>query len=82
MLAYAAGLGVAVLAVSYFGRGIINKLGWIENPRSWFNRTVGILLLLTGIAIITGFDKTMQTFVIEQGWYAPISTVEERLLPQ
>lgn len=79
LAAYTIGLSVALFLVAWLGQALVSKLGWAANPRGWFHRFVGFLLVATGIAIIGGFDKQFQAFVLEQGWYDSISGLEERL---
>ena len=50
-----------------------------SNPSGWLRRTVGILLLVVGLAVILGLDKQFQAFVLEQGWYDPIKQFEESI---
>jgi len=80
LLAYAAGLALMLLAVAFFGQGLVQKLGWLNNPNGWFRRTVGVLFLIVGVALITGLDKKFQTFVLESGWYDPIYDLEQKLM--
>lgn len=80
LLAYVAGLAGTLLMVAYLGREFARKLGWLAKPNSVFIRVVGILLIATGIFILFGLDKQVQTFVLDQGWYAPIEHIEQRLM--
>lgn len=79
LLAYAAGLAAILLLIAIAGQALVSRLGWAANPKGWFRRTVGVLFILVGLAVIFGFDKTVQTFVLEQGWYDPIKHIEESL---
>lgn len=79
LAAYTIGLSVALLLVAWFGQALVSRLGWAANPRGWFHRLIGILLILTGVAIVFGLDKQFQAFVLEQGWYDAVSGLEERL---
>lgn len=79
LVAYAAGLGATLLAVAYFGRTVTSKLGWYANPTGRLHRVIGVAFLIVGLGVITGFDKTIQAYVLEQGWYDPVSGLEEYL---
>lgn len=79
LIAYALGLSVALLLVAFLGRAVTAKLGWLSNPNGYFTKVIGILLIIVGIAILFGLDKMLQTFVLEQGWYAPIEGIERML---
>lgn len=79
LTAYAIGLAVALLLIALLGRTIVAKLGWAANPSGWFHKLIGVLLVLAGLAVIFGLDKTFQTYVLDQGYYEPIMKLEERL---
>lgn len=75
--AYAIGLAGMLLLVALLGRALVRRLGWLANPNGWFRRVVGALFVLVGIAIIVGFDKQLQTWILDAGWYDPIAGIEE-----
>lgn len=79
LIVYVLGLGVALLLIALLGRTLVAKLGWAANPSGWFHKLIGTLLLVAGLSVIIGADKSFQTFVLEQGWYDPIIGIEERL---
>ena len=66
-----------VLLVALLGRALVRRLGWLANPNGWFRRTIGVLFVLVGMAIIIGFDKQLQTWILDAGWYDPIAGLEE-----
>lgn len=76
---YAFGLASVLLLVSIAGQSLANRLAGISNSEGWFMRSLGLLFILVGIAVIFGLDKQLQTFILDQGWYAPISDLELRL---
>lgn len=75
--AYAAGLAGMLLLIALLGRGLVRRLGWLADPRGWFRRTIGAAFVLVGIAVITGFDKQLQTWILDAGLYDPIAALEE-----
>lgn len=79
LIAYAVGLGVALLLVAVLGRAIISRLGWAANPEGWFHKFVGLLLIIAGLAVIFGLDKSFQAYVLDRGYYEPIMRLEERI---
>lgn len=76
LMAYALGLGVALFIVSLLGQTAIRRLLKISSSEGMFKRVIGILFIIVGVAIIFGWDRQLQTFIIDQGWYAPISSLE------
>jgi cytochrome c-type biogenesis protein len=79
LLAYAAGLSLVLLLIAYLGQSFAQRLRWVTNPNGWFVRIVGVLFVTVGLMVMFGFDKKAQTYVLEQGWYDPISNLEQRL---
>lgn len=79
LLAYAIGLAAALLLIAFAGQGIIKRLGWLANPHGNFRKVIGVLFIIVGILVLFGIDKDIQTFVLEQGWYDPISNLEKAL---
>lgn len=81
MTLYAAGLSLALLVIALAGRRLTKRLNWVATPNGWFRRALAILLILVGIAVITGFDKKVQTWALEKIPFNSTS-IEEKLLPK
>jgi cytochrome c-type biogenesis protein len=79
LVAYALGLAAILLLIAVAGQAAVAKMGWAANPKGWFRRSMGILFIIVGVAVIIGFDKAVQSYVLEQGWYDPIKSLEETL---
>ena len=79
LTAYAVGLSAALLLVVMAGQSVIKKFRFALNPDGWFNRILGIVLVVVGAFLVFGVDKKIQTYVLDQGWYDPISGIEEAL---
>lgn len=78
LTAYALGLGLTLLVVALLGKAAVQRLGWVANPESWFRKLIGVLFLLVGLAVVLGFDKKVQAYVLERGWYDPVAELEQR----
>jgi len=65
---YALGLFVVMFLVAFFGQKFISKAKWATNKEGWFQKVLGILFLLVGLAIITGTDKKIESYLIDQGF--------------
>lgn len=76
---YALGLWFSVGIVAIFWKTLIKKLNIISNGDWWFKKILGIIIILTGIAIIIGFDKKIETAIIDSGWFG-VTTLEENLI--
>jgi len=79
LLAYMVGLILLLLIIGYGGQKITARFKWAANPSGWFKRILGVILVLVGIAVFTGFDKTIQRKVLEAGYFGPIR-LEQSLL--
>ena len=79
IVAYAIGLAGALLLIAYAGQSAVRRLGWLADPHGRFRKAVGAVFVLVGIAILFGFDRDAQTFILDQGWYDPIGEFEQRL---
>ncbi len=79
LTAYALGMSATLLLIAYLGQVFVSKLRWLSNPNGWFKKVVGMMFITVGIVVIFGIDKKIQTYVLEQGWYDPVSNLELRL---
>lgn len=77
LAAYAIGLGATLLLVALFGQGLTRKMRWLSKPNGTFVRVIGVVFILVGIFVMSGLDKKVQTYVLENGWYDPIMKIEE-----
>ncbi|NYF16909.1 cytochrome c biogenesis protein CcdA [Microbacterium sp. AK009] len=77
VFAYALGLAGTLLLIALLGRRVVQRLGWMAKPDGWFRRAIGAVFVLVGIAVITGFDKQLQTWILDAGLYDPIARFEE-----
>ena len=76
LVAYAVGLAAILLLIAVAGQSVTRRLGWAANPNGRFKKAVGVVFILVGLAVIFGIDKLAQTYVLEQGWYDPVSKLE------
>jgi cytochrome c-type biogenesis protein len=79
LIAYALGLSLSLLALAFLGQGFRTKFKKLSNPSSNFKRAVGLIFIITGLSIGFGLDKKAQEYILEQGWYTPVSELETKL---
>lgn len=79
LLAYAIGLGSMLLLIAYAGQALTTRLGWLANPKGTFKRVIGVVFIVVGLSVMFGLDKKAQTFILDRGWYDPISRLERAL---
>lgn len=79
LLTYAIGLSGILLIVTYLGQNVLVKMGWLNDPKGKFKRVIGVLFLIVGIGVASGYDKKFESFIIERGFYDPVSNLEQNL---
>lgn len=81
LFAYAIGLALVMFLVAFAGQKVMTKLNVAANPNGWFKKGLGILFLIVGIGIFTGYDKVLETAILEAGYF-DITAVEQKILEQ
>lgn len=79
LLAYAIGLSVTLIAIALLGQSFAAKLGWLSNPHGALKKTIGIIFLVIGMAVLFGIDKRIETFILDKGFYDPILNLEQSI---
>lgn len=81
MVVYVIGIALIMSLVAFLGQRLVKKLRWAVNPKGWFKRILGVIFILVGIAVITGFDKQFQTAIVENGTF-DVTKIEQKLLTE
>lgn len=68
---YVLGLCAALLAIALLGQRLIGNARWAADPHSWFRRGLGVVFIVVGLVIITGLDKDLQAWVIQNSPLRP-----------
>lgn len=63
IVSYILGLSVVLLLIGYYGQRFVSKIRFASNSKGWFQRAIATLFIITGLLIITGYDKRLQTWV-------------------
>ncbi len=79
LLAYTLGLMLLLLIVGYGGQAVVKKLRPATNPKGWFKRILGTILIVFGIIFFFGIDKVIETKILDTGYLGPIN-LENSLL--
>lgn len=79
LVAYALGLALILFLIAIFGRVVVDRLRWLSDPHGTFRKVIGVLFLVVGLGVIFGFDKDLQAWILENGWYDPIGNLDESL---
>jgi cytochrome c biogenesis protein CcdA len=79
ILAYVLGLSLILLLIGLIGQKLANKMTGLADSHGLFKRTVGLLFLILGVAIILGYDKKLQIQILDGGFF-DVTKVEQVLL--
>lgn len=85
LLGFVVGLAVALLCVAYFGQQIVNRISTHMQAAGTLKQIFGALIILVGIAVLTGYDKKIEAFILDSGYGATIqleNTLIERFAPK
>lgn len=85
LVGFTFGLAFALLTIAYFGQGIVNALLARAESATRVKQVFGILLIIVGIAILTGLDKRVETLILDSGYGATIefeNGLIEKFAPQ
>lgn len=82
LLAYIAGLVLVLGLIAVLGQRLTSKLQFAADSRSWLKRGMGTLFLIVGLFIVTGFDKKVETWVLDRGYIDGVLNIEQQLLEQ
>jgi cytochrome c biogenesis protein CcdA/thiol-disulfide isomerase/thioredoxin len=63
LITYSIGLVLALLVISIAGKKYISRYTWAIDTHSLFRRAIGVIFILIGIAIITGQEVKVETWV-------------------
>jgi cytochrome c biogenesis protein CcdA len=73
LFGFVIGLVFALILVAYFGQGIVNKLTTNTEKVEITKKIFGALILIVGVAIITGLDKKLEAWILDSGYGATIN---------
>ncbi|XKT74816.1 MAG: peptide-methionine (S)-S-oxide reductase MsrA [Patescibacteria group bacterium UBA2163] len=84
LLGFTFGLALSLLLIAYFGQRIITAISNRMGTAGRVKQILGVLIILVGVAILTGFDKKLETFILDSGYGATIqleNNLIERFAP-
>ena len=85
LLGFTLGLAISLLLIAYFGGQLVNKITNHMIATNRVKQIFGILIIIVGIAILTGYDKKLETMILDSGYGATINFEElliERFAPK
>jgi cytochrome c biogenesis protein CcdA len=85
LLGFTLGLAVSLLLIAYFGGQLVNKITSRMGTTNRVKQVFGVLIILVGVAILSGYDKKIETAILDSGYGATINLEEsliERFAPK
>lgn len=79
LLAYVLGLSLVLLLIALLGQQFADRLTKVADSRSTLKRAIGILFLVLGLLIVTGYEKKLETVILDNGYF-DITRFEQKLL--
>lgn len=79
ILSYVLGLSLILLLIALLGQRFADRLAGVADSRGYFKRGIGILFLVLGLLIVTGYEKKLQILILDSGYF-DITQVEQLLL--
>ncbi len=79
LLSYTIGLCLMLLFVAFLGQKVMSSLDIAADPHGMFKKVLGALFILVGVAILTGYDKHLQTRLLDAGFF-DVTKIEQKLL--
>jgi cytochrome c biogenesis protein CcdA len=79
LIGFTLGLALSLLLIAYFGQILVSKISDRMDAAGWIKKAFAVLIILVGLAIMTGLDKKIEARILDSGYGATIS-FEERLI--
>jgi cytochrome c biogenesis protein CcdA len=80
LLAYTLGLCATLLAIALAGQRVVRRLGWAADPHGWFRRGLGVVFVVIGVLVATGWMREIETWLITNAPVAPWN-LDARFVP-
>jgi cytochrome c biogenesis protein CcdA len=81
LAAYAGGLSATLLAIALLGQRAVRGARWAADPHGWFRRGIGVVFVVIGVLVITGWMKGLETWLIENSPFQPWN-LDEGFIPE
>lgn len=76
LIGFTLGLAISLLLIAYFGQKLVNKLSENSSKTDKIKKIFGIIITIIGILIFTGYDKKIETYILDSGYGATINFEE------
>ena len=79
LLTFVFALCLLLLLVAIFGQKFVAKISVLSNPRGWLYRSLAVIFIIVGILIFTGWDKSIEAYLLKIGLYDWLIALEGKL---
>jgi peptide methionine sulfoxide reductase msrA/msrB len=84
LLGFTFGLALVLLLIAYFGQQVVNVVSAHVHAAERIKQAFGILIVIVGLLTLTGYDKKLETYILDSGYGATIQfedSLIERFAP-
>jgi cytochrome c-type biogenesis protein len=71
LLTYVVGLCATLLVVGLAGQRVVSRLGWAVDPHGLLRRATGFVFVVVGVVVAAGWDRDVQTWIVENSPLRP-----------
>lgn len=85
LLGFTVGLALSLLLIAYFGQKIVNRITARMQTAGMMKRIFGLLIIMVGVAVLSGYDKKIESLILDSGYGATIELEDsliERFAPK
>ncbi len=79
LLGFTLGLAMSLILIAYFGQQIVDKITVHMQTTGTVKKIFGGVIILVGVAVLTGYDKKLETLILDSGYGATIK-LEDSLI--
>ena len=79
LIGFTLGLAISLILIAFFGQRLINAITSRMKTASRVKQIFGVLIIVVGIAILTGYDKKLEAYILDSGYGATID-LEDSLI--
>jgi len=79
ILTYVLGLSLILLLIAFLGQGFADRLSEVSDSRGYLKRGIGVLFVVLGFLIATGYEKWLEVKILDSGYFN-VTNIEQYLL--
>jgi cytochrome c biogenesis protein CcdA len=71
LVTYVLGLCTTLLVIALAGQRVVRRFGWAADPHGWLRRGLGLLFIVIGVLVATGWMRELEAWLITNAPVAP-----------